>query len=291
MTQKTARSPYAALSLAVVCVSSGAILVRYAAAPPLAVAFHRVFLASLFLAPLAGRALFACWPRLSPRERLLLLGSGVALALHFATWIASLSYTSVAVSVLLVNTAPVFTVLLSSALLHEGVPPRVLAAIAVAMVGAALTARGGVEDAPGSLIGVALALLGAVTLSAYQVIGRGLRSRLPLDAYVLGVWGTAAVTLLAFALAAGTPLFAHPPRSYAAFVGLALLPTLGGHGLVNLSLRRLPAPTVGLFLLGEPVGASILAFFLFGETPSALTLAGGGVVLAALAAVVLTARR
>ncbi len=291
MTPTTGRSPYAALSLAVVCVSSGAILVRYAAAPPLAVAFQRVFLASLLLVPFAGRALLACWPRLAPRERLLLLGSGVALALHFATWIASLSYTSVAVSVLLVNTAPVFTVLLSWALLHEGVPPRVLAAIAVALVGAALTARGDFEDAPGSLLGVALALLGAVTLSAYQVIGRGLRSRLPLDAYVLGVWGTSALTLAALALASGTSLFAHPPRSYAAFVGLALLPTLGGHGLVNLSLRRLPAPTVGLFLLGEPVGASILAFFLFGETPSGLTLAGGGLVLAALAAVVVTARR
>jgi drug/metabolite transporter (DMT)-like permease len=291
MTEKPSRSPFAALTLAVLFVSTGAILVRYAQAPPLAVAFQRVFLASLLLAPFAGRALVAWWPRLTPRESLALVGSGIALALHFATWIGSLSYTSVAVSVLLVNTAPAFTVLLSRVFLHERVPPRVLAAIGVALLGAGLTARGSWQDAPGSLVGVGLSLVGAVTVAAYQVIGRGLRARLPLHAYVLGVWATSALVLAAFAVASGTPLFAHPPRSYAAFVGLAILPTLGGHGLVNLSLRALPAPTVGLFLLGEPVGASMLAFFLFGEAPGALTLAGGAVVLAALAAVVVTARR
>ena len=104
------RSPYVPLGLAVLCVSTGAILVRYADAPALAVSFHRVFLASVLLAPFAQRAARRSWPALNRGQRLALLGSGLALALHFATWIASLSFTSVAVSVLLVHTAPVFAV-------------------------------------------------------------------------------------------------------------------------------------------------------------------------------------
>jgi drug/metabolite transporter (DMT)-like permease len=77
-------------------------------------------------------------------------------------------------------------------------------------------------------------------------------------------------------------LIGYPPRTYAFLLALAVVPTLGGHGLVNRSLRLLPAPTVGLFLLGEPVGATTLAYLLFHEVPSVWTLAGGAVVLAAL---------
>ena len=129
-------------------------------------------------------------------------------------------------------------------------------------------------------------LAGAVTLSLYHVIGRGLRDALPLSAYVLGVWSTAAATLAVLAASARVPVFGYPPRTFALFLALAVVPTVIGHGLVNRSLRHIPAPTVGLFLLGEPIAASILAYAVFGEMPGALTLAGGVLVLAALALVV-----
>jgi drug/metabolite transporter (DMT)-like permease len=127
--------------------------------------------------------------------------------------------------------------------------------------------------------------VGAVTVAAYQVIGRGLRAALPLDAYVLGVWSTAAATLAVLAGVFGVPLVGFDTRAWLAFFGLALVPTLGGHGLVNKSLRVLPAPTVGLFLLGEPVGASLMGWLLFGEVPGPWTLVGGVIVLFALALV------
>jgi len=285
------RTPYVPLALAVLCVSSGAILVRYAQAPALAVAFHRVFLASVLLLPFAGRAAHGSWPSLTRPQRLALLGSGLALALHFATWIASLSFTSVAVSVLLVNTAPVFAIVLSRLALKESIPLVVQASIGVALIGASLIALGDWSGTPRSLTGAALALAGAVAMAVYHVIGRGLRAALPLNAYILGVWASSAFVLALLGLGVGTPLFDHPPRTYAALLALAVIPTLGGHGLVNRSLRFLPAPTVGLFLLGEPLGASILAYLLFGEAPGAWTLAGGAVVVAALAVVVLSARR
>jgi drug/metabolite transporter (DMT)-like permease len=279
-------SPWLLLALAVVFVSFGSIFVRLAAAPALAVAFYRVGLASLVLAPFAARDSARSWPALSRRHRSLLVASGLALALHFATWIASLSYTSIASSVLLVNTSPVFAVALTRIFLGERISPVVLGAIPVAFAGAALIALADWTGSPGSLFGNLLALAGAVTLAAYQVIGRGLKDALPLNAYVLGVWATAAVALAGLAAWFGVPLSGFGGRTWLAFLALALVPTVGGHGLVNKSLRSFPAPTVGLFLLGEPVGASILAFLLFHEVPGPWTLAGGAIVLASLALVV-----
>jgi drug/metabolite transporter (DMT)-like permease len=273
---------YLPLALAVLCISTGSILVRMANAAPLAVAFYRIFFASLLLAPFAAGSALRSWPSLRPRARGLLLVSGLALGLHFATWIASLSYTSVAASVLLVNTTPLFTLAFSRVFLGEGVSSVVAAAMGLALAGASLIAIGDWAQGVNSLTGDLLALAGAVTMSLYHVIGRGLRAALPLDAYILGVWSTAAATLAGLSLAARVSLAGYPPRTYLLLLALAVVPTLGGHGLVNRSLRHLPAPTVGLFLLGEPVGATILAYLVFHEVPSAWTLAGGAVVLGSL---------
>ena len=282
-------SPYVTLVLAVLLVSVGAILVRLAQAPPLAVSFYRMSVASAILLPFAWGDARRSWPALGGRKHLLLAAAGLALALHFATWIASLSHTSVAASVLLVNTAPLFAIVMSRVFLHEKAPVAVQVAIPIAMAGAALIALGEGTSSPASLFGNLLAVIGAVTLATYQVIGRGLRAALPLNAYMLAVWGTAVVTLAALMALFGTRFGGYPLRTWLAFAALAVVPTLGGHGLANRALRALPAPTVGLFLLGEPVIASLLAFAIFGETPGPTTLAGGAVVLAALA-LVLTRR-
>jgi drug/metabolite transporter (DMT)-like permease len=278
-------SPYLTLSLAVLFVSFGAILVRLADSPPLAVSFFRVALASAILLPFSAGEVRRSWPALTPRRRLVLFAAGLALGLHFATWIASLSHTSIASSVLLVNTAPLFAIVLSRVFLREGVPGVVKAAIPVAFAGAGMIAFADWTGSPGALFGNALALCGAVALAAYHVVGRGLREALPLNAYVLLVWTTAASTLAVMAVGLRQPLTGYGPRTWLVFLALALVPTLGGHGLVNKALRALPAPTVGLFLLGEPVGASFLAWLLFHEVPGPWTLGGGAVVLAALALV------
>jgi len=282
-------SPFVTLVLAVLLVSVGSILVRLAAAPPLAVAFYRMAFATLILLPFAWRESRGSWPAQGAGRRLLLLAAGVSLALHFATWIASLSHTSVAASVLLVNMAPLFAIVMSRVFLREQPPLVVKVAIPIAMAGAALIALGERGSSPASLLGNLLALAGAVTLAAYQVIGRGLRDALPLNAYLLAVWGVAALTLAGLAAGFGTRFAPFPPRAWLLFLALAVVPTLGGHGLANRALRSLSAPTVGLFLLGEPVIASVLALLIFDEAPGAATLAGGAVVIAALA-LVLTRR-
>jgi drug/metabolite transporter (DMT)-like permease len=278
-------SPYLVLLLGVLFVSCGSILVRFAAAPPLALSFYRMGLAALCMAPVAALPTGRAWPRLSARARLALLASGIALALHFATWVTSLSYTSIASSVLLVNTAPLFAVAFSRLFLHETPSRTVIAAIGVALAGAALIAAGDWSASPHSITGSLLALAGAVCLALYHVAGRGLRDAMPLTAYVFLVWSIAAAVLVAMCLVGGVPLGGYDARALACFAGLALVPTLAGHGLVNRSLRLLPAPTVGLFLLGEPLGASLLGYLFFGEIPGPTTLVGGSIVVAALALV------
>lgn len=283
-------SPYLPLSIAVAVVSVGSILIRLAQAPALAVAFHRVFFATLALAPFALPKALRSWPSLTAAQGLLVLASGISLGVHFATWIASLSYTSVASSVLLVNMAPLFTLIFSRVFLAEIAPPAVKAAMALALGGASLIALGDWGGNTDSLLGDGLALAGAVTLSVYHVVGRSLRECVPLGAYVLAVWATAALTLAGFAWAFHVALLGYSTRTFALLLLLALGPTLAGHGLVNASLRVLPAPTVGLFLLGEPVGATLLAFLVFGEHPGLWTVSGGVLVLLALAFVVVKAK-
>jgi drug/metabolite transporter (DMT)-like permease len=287
---RATRGALALLLLAVACTSVGSIFVRLAQAPPLSVAFYRVFLAAVVLAPFAGPALARAWPSVPRRPRLLVLASGGALGLHFATWIASLDHTSVASSVLLVNTSPLFSLALSRVFLREAVTPAVMAATGLCLTGVGLIAAGDWGHSPSSLLGNGLALAGAATQSAYHVIGRGLRAALPLNAYVLGVWSAAALTLAGSAAVAGSPFTGHSTRALACFAVLALVPTLGGHGLVNRSLRVFSAPTVALFLLGEPVGATVLAYLVFGERPGRWTLAGGALVLAGLGVLLLRER-
>jgi drug/metabolite transporter (DMT)-like permease len=276
-------SRYGPLALAVVAVSFGSILVRLAEAPALTVAFYRMALAALLVAPLSLGATIHSWPTLTPRSRLQLVASGLALALHFATWIASLSYTTVAASVLLVNTTPLFTLLLSWAFLREPPTWSLSGSLLLALAGVVLVA----SDAPGrgapdAVRGNLLAIAGAASFSVHHVIGRALRAALPLRAYVFAVWSAAAAFLFVFARATGSPLLGLAPHTVAALLGLALVPTLAGHGLATRSLRVVSATVVGLFLLGEPVGASILADGLFGEVPSARVLAGGALILVSL---------
>jgi drug/metabolite transporter (DMT)-like permease len=276
-------SRYGPLLVAVVAVSFGSILVRMAHAPALTVGFYRVALAAALVAAPALRGAVGAWPRLPGSSRLALVGSGLALALHFATWIASLSYTSVSASVLLVNTAPLFTLLLSWLFLDEPPTWDLSGALLIAFAGVLLIATGEMSRVTPALTGDLLALAGAVSLSAYHVLGRALRGALPLLAYVFCIWSVAALALALLAVASGTPLGGLEGRTLLVLLALAVVPTLAGHGLVNRSLRVLPATIVGLFMLGEPVGATILAYGLFGEVPTARVLAGGALILASLA--------
>lgn len=272
--------PTLALLLGVVAVSFAAPLIKLAAAPPLAIAFYRLALAAAATFLLArGR------PGRLPerRTRQLAALAGLFLGLHFAVWIASLRYTSVVSSVVLVTLQPVIAALASWVFLHERLTRRQVGGIALALAGGAALAAGDLGNGEVSLYGDALAFLGAVFVAAYFLVGRVLRRTVPTLTYTFWVYSTAAAALLLLALVTRTPLGPYGTRDWLIFAALAFLCTLLGHSVFNWALAYLPATSVTVAILGEPVGAGLLAALVFGEVPHSGQLVAGAVLLGGIA--------
>ena len=267
-------------------VSTGAVLVRWSNAPSSVAAFYRVLFTTIPLLPVAVWRYRDQLRQISRRDLGFAALSGVALAFHFASWFESLEWTSVAASVTLVQAQPVFVALGAWLLLRERVTRRIAVGIGIAVGG--ITAMslgdllGGVLVGPAPLYGNALALFGAVMAAGYVLAGRSLRQRLALVPYVVVVYGVCTVSLFAVVLTQGEPLSGYPPREWAVFVGLAVGPGLFGHTVINWALGYLDSSVVSVSLLGEPVGATVLALALLGEAPTQFTVVGGIVVLAGI---------
>jgi drug/metabolite transporter (DMT)-like permease len=272
--------PNLAMMVSIVAVSTASILIRLSGAAPITLATYRMVISTLMLAPfyVRGEGLRR-FKELDRWLRLSLVGVGVVLAVHFASWITSLSLTSVASSVIFVHIDPVFVAVVSHFVLGERVSRRTALGIVVAFAGATMIAWGDAGSGGGSLYGDALALLGGLMLGIYILAGRRLRRSLDLVSYVTPVYATAAVVLLASSLALGVPLTGYTPTEYLIFLALALVPMIFGHTVYNWALRYVTAPIVSISLLGEPVGASILAYVLLGEQPGGWVAAGGAVTL------------
>lgn len=279
----------AVLVLAVVGISFAGPLVRLSNAHPVAIAVWRVLLSLVIIAvPLIGRGTWRQWRTLDPGGVALAAVAGLMLALHFWSWNSSIELTTIAASTVLVNTQPLVVALLSAMWLREA-PSRIQwTGIAVAMIGAALVAAPDIlaptSAATMTVRGNALALVGAVTAAAYYVVGRRLRATLDVWAYVAIVYGACLAALVGIALALGIPLGPFAPREYAIFAGLALGPMLLGHTGMNWALKHMRAYQVNVVLLGEPVGATLLAALLPGirEQPTMFTIAGGAIILAGI---------
>ncbi|PAU84455.1 EamA family transporter [Halorubrum salipaludis] len=279
-------SPMLGLAVAVAAVSGGAVLVRLSDAPSSVAAFYRVLFTTVPLVPVALWRYRAQLAEVTRSDLGFATLSGIALALHFAAWFESLAWTSVAASVTLVQAQPVFVALGAWLLLRERVTSRMVAGIVVAVAGMAAMSLGdflgGVLVGPRPIYGNGLALFGAVMAAGYVLAGRSLRQRVALVPYVVIVYGVCSVTLLAIVLAEGHGLTGYPPREWAIFAGLAIGPGLLGHTVINWALEHLESSVVSVSLLGEPVGATVLAFAFLSEAPTAFTIAGGAVVLAGI---------
>lgn len=279
---KPAFPPALGVAIAVLSVSFAAPLFRLADAPALTASFWRLAFATLLLLPFAGRGL-AAWAGYSARDWAITAASGVALGLHFALWVTSLFYTSVAASTCLVTLQAVFVALGGHFLLGDRLGRMGWLGIAVACLGAlaiALSDRSTAPQPDKALFGDLLALAGGLGSAAYMLIGRRLRSTRGLVEYVLPVYAAAALTLLLAVLVVGQPVGTGlPASSFVAFVLLAAVPMLGGHTVSNWVVRYLPAHTVATWILLEPVGAALLAWPLLGEVPSVGVALGGALVL------------
>jgi len=278
--------PYWVLALSLLGISFAGPLVRLSAADPVAIAVWRLGFSLLIVAVfLATTGEWRDWTRIKANELALAAAGGVALALHFWAWNASIHLTTIAASVTLVSLQPAVVASISAVALREAPTKRQIAGIAVAILGALVIAapdlQAGMAPSNAPLLGNLLAMSAAVTAAIYYTIGRSLRKSLGVWAYVGIVYSAAFVTLFVIALSRGVLLAPQPPREIAIFAGLALGPMLLGHTGMNWALKFLPAYVVNLTVLGEPVGATLLGALIpsIRQIPTAPTLLGGAIVL------------
>ena len=234
---------------------------------------------------------FHCWPGSpagkpgylsqyqedAPPDFILIIIAGFFLALHFAFWISSLNYTSIPSSVLFTNLQVIFVLLFSIFILREKMKQQVIAGIIVAVLGSSLIAGGDLGS--GRIYGDMLALLSGFFVAVYFIIGRYVRVRVDVWPYTSMVALVAVLVLLPASALAGLPLLSYPPREWILFFLLALGPGLAGHGILNWALKYVKAPIVAVSILGESVGASILAFLVFGELLLWYQMIGGVLIL------------
>jgi drug/metabolite transporter (DMT)-like permease len=280
------------LVAAVFAMSWSGPLVRFASAPAIVVSAWRLVFSVAFIEcilavrVIAGRGRDVAVSLPSRGDLALMAVAGVLLAAHFWSWIASIGLTTVSSSVVLVSTQPVFVAFISMLFLRERPNRREWAGIALGVAGAAVIGWGDFGRGREAFLGDLLAIAGAVFVSGYYVIGRGVRRRLDLWVYIFVVYGVAAAALLVVAaILPGVRLTGYPRGDWLVFLALAAGPMMVGHTGVNYALRYVPAYIANLAILGEPVGATILAWLLpaIAEVPGPQTLAGAALVLAGIA--------
>ena len=274
--------PYVTLFVGVLSVSFAAIFIRLADAPPLVIATYRMAIASIILIPIASIKSKKSLNKLSKNDILLILLSSVFVALHFGLWITSLSYTSIASSVVLVTAHPAFVAVISYFLWGERVNKLTIGGIVVAFVGVILVNYGGFAFGSQAILGDLLALIAGFAMGAYLIIGRQLRARIDILSYLTILYTCSAVILLIATVSFGYNLFGYSNTTYLMMILLALVPQLIGHSTLNLAVRLIPVIFVSVAILGEPVGATILGYLILGEAPTASEITGGLLILSGI---------
>ncbi|MEA3238164.1 MAG: DMT family transporter [Candidatus Bipolaricaulota bacterium] len=266
------------LTLGIVVISFGAILIRLVSgASVFAISAWRLGVAFLILLPISIHR--GALTSISKRNLLFSALSGFFLSLHFILWIASLDYTSVASSVVLVSTSPIFVGLGARLFIHES-PSRLLkTAIALAVGGSVVIGWGDMRLGGTALQGDLMAIGGAIMAAGYLLSGRRVRQEVPLSGYALMTYGTATMILLIVCLAMGQPLGGFSLPDYVWLILLGLGPQLIGHTSLNWALEYLQASVVSIVTLGEPIGATILAYIIFGEALTLTKGVGGAIIL------------
>ena len=263
----------------ILAISTGAVFTRLADAPSLVIAAYRVGLASLILVPLA-------WWK-SPRELRSLCAKDIALAflagaflaMHFAAWISSLTFTTIANSVVLVSTSPLWVGVFAPLCINEKIKRTTLLSILFSIMGCVIIGFGDFGSDGKALWGDALALMGGFCAAGYLILGRTLRQKLSLLVYISLCYGSAAIILWGVVLMMGLQISGFSDQTLGAIWAMALISQIVGHSCYNWALRYCSTSLVALSFLGEPVGATILAYILFQEALTIPKTIGGIIIL------------
>jgi drug/metabolite transporter (DMT)-like permease len=277
-----ALNPYLVLIFGVIGVSTGSIFARLADAPAIVTAAYRVGLATLILIPVAGWKARGELGNLSLHDIKLAVLSGLFLALHFATWISSLDYTAIANSVVLVNTIPLWVGLLTPLVSKDRIKRATVISIIISVIGGAIIGFGDFAIGGNALWGDFLAVVGAMCAAVYLLLGRNLRRKLSLLAYVVVCYGSAAVLLWLIVIFLDLPITAYSADTFAAFWAMALISQILGHSSYNWALKWFSTSFIAVALLGEPIGSTIMAYIIFNEGLTWTKFIGGLFILSAI---------
>lgn len=285
-------NPYAAVVIGVISISTSAILVKLAdQAPAAIIANYRLLIAVLLMAPLVLLKYREEFRLIHKRDWLFSVLAGIFLALHFILWFESLNYTSVASSVVLVTLQPIFAFLGTYFFFKERFSPGAVISMLIALFGSIIISWGDFQISGMALFGDILALFGAITVTVYFLFGQRVRRSVSLMTYTFLVYGVSSITLLLYNLTVQNDFFGYPSDHWLLFIALAIFPTFLGHTLFNWALRWLSTSTISMGIVFEPVGATILAYFILDEVVTWTQLLGGTIVIFGLFLFILSTSR
>lgn len=279
-------------------VSTAAIFIRFAQeeASSIVIAAARLLIASTVLVPLALTRYRNNWHQLNKKDYIKGIFSGLFLALHFASWITSLQMTSVASSVVLVTTTPLWVAIFSPIILKEPIKHSVWVGLVISITGGVIVGLANACDFAGgrlncqthvlggqAMLGNFLALFGAWMAAGYMIMGRQLRKKMDTIAYTALVYGVAALILVLVVIIRSEPVFGFSRETYYWLLALGIFPQLLGHSLLNWALKYISAAFVSLTLLGEPIGSIILAMIFLRESPTLIEGFGAVLILVGIA--------
>lgn len=265
------------LFISIVAISFAAIFVKWSDAPATVLSMYRMILATLFLLPIVyiRRAEFR---HVTGREWRLLAFSGVFLALHFALWFGSLKLTTVASSTIILALQPIVSLIGGFLVFRERTTRAALLTMFVAVVGAVMIGWGDFGLSQAAILGDILSFLSVIAVVGYLLIGQSAVKKVSHWIYSFSVFGFAGITLVLYNLIAGVSFTGYSGQDWGIFLLLAIVPTIS-HMINNWLLKYVNATTISMSILGEPVGATLLAVWLLGERLTGWQLVGGVLVL------------
>lgn len=260
----------------VLFISFGSIFIRLSSAPALTIAFYRMFFSVLLLLPLMKKRDLHELININKRVLFLCIFSGFFLALHFATWITSLSYTTVASSTVLVSMHPIIILIIKWLYYKKKISYKIAISVFVTFLGSAVISYTGFGIlASGELLGNVLAFAGAIAVSFYILIGERVRKEIGVNSYTFIVYLMSSFFLLIFVTVGKRPLIGFPLKQWVLFFALAVFCNLLGHSVFNWALGYLDSSLVSIIIISEPIFASIWAIFIFNEIPKVKEIIGG----------------
>ncbi len=273
-------NPYIAIAIGVISVSASAILVKLAAGVPAGIiANYRLLLAVLIMAPYVLIKHRDELKSVTQKDWVLTSLAGIFLAFHFILWFESLNYTSVASSVVLVTLQPIFAFLGTYLIFGERFSLGAVISMVIALAGSFIISWGDFQIGGMALFGDILAFLGAIAITGYFLLGQRLRRSLSLMTYTFIVYATSSITLIIYNVILSNDFTGYTKNHWLIFLALAIFPTFFGHTIFNWALKWVSTSNISMAIVFEPIGASILAYFILGEVITYTQWLGGFIVI------------